>query len=95
MMKQDEAFAKAIEEAANEEFQPDLRYAAARYAAALLIARPDDETCLRWQRAVERELDELGPRRYSALGKAIDTFLERDDEDTDETARLIFEALAK
>lgn len=95
MIKQDEAFAKAIEEAANDEFQVDLRYASARYAAVLLIARPDDESCIRWQNAVERELNELGPRRHTELGKSIDAILERDDEDTDETARQIFEALAR
>lgn len=80
------------------QLEAELRARFAEYGAALLVERP--ELC-------RLELDEL-VQAYDAAAKQpewsheferlvadIDAVLERDDEDTDETARLIFEALAK
>lgn len=78
--------------------EAELRARAAEYAAALLVERPD---------FCRDELDAL-VQAYDAMAKApewtsatvhlmtgIELALSRDDEDTDETARQIFEALAQ
>lgn len=70
-----------------------VRASAARWAAALLEFRPED-TIDEQEALVEnlqRHASVTPPEIFSALWSA----LERDDEDTNETARLVFEALGK
>lgn len=74
-----------------------VRFAAGSWAASLLIARPDDELVMRTQEILEHNIDAAVKEGGVplALIADIDEALRRDDEDTDETARLIFGALAK
>lgn len=87
--EQDKGFAAAIEAAADAEFQATLRHAAALWAAELLVSRPEDtqesQAVLEFRLVTTHE---------TALTRRLWEALERDDEDTDETARLVFEALA-
>lgn len=76
--------------------EAELRARAAEYAAALLVERPD--LCRDELQALTDALDAAtGAKRdvFQPLIARIDELLQRDDEDTDETARLIFAALAK
>lgn len=80
MIKQDEA---------------ELRARAAEYAAALLVERP--ELCRDELQSLTDAMAVVANEQTYAvcLASCLAAILERDDEDTDETARLIFEALAK
>lgn len=79
--------------------EAELRARAAEYAAALLVERPD--LCRDELDALVQAMDaatrwaNAGGDVFQPLVARIDTILQRDDEDTDETARLIFEALAQ
>lgn len=78
--------------------EAELRASAARYAAALLEKRP--EFCDIELQLLVTALDQIAkvPEWTSDIVHfvtSIEQALERDDEDTDETARLIFAALAK
>lgn len=77
--------------------EAELRARAAEYAAALLVERPD--LCRDELQALTDALDAAtkdSPRfECQCLISRMDDILQRDDEDTDETARLIFEALAQ
>lgn len=72
--------------------EAELRARAAEYAAALLVERP--ELCQDEQMALQEALDDYDAIDSDFVGQ-IETLMNRDDEDTDETARLIFEALAR
>ena len=71
-----------------------LIFEAAGYASRLLVSRPEyvEMQLELLQIAMQRCEDE--PAIHPLIAR-LDAILERDDEDTDETARLIFEALAK
>lgn len=76
--------------------EAELRARAAEYAAALLVERP--ELCRDELQSLTDALDAATDAKrnvFQPLIARIDELLQRDDEDTDETARLIFEALAK
>lgn len=78
--------------------EAECRARAAEYAAALLVERP--ELCRDELDGLVQALDQTAkvPEWTSDTARLVAAFeeaLERDDEDTDETARLIFEALAK
>ncbi len=70
-----------------------LRRAAAMWASALLVKRPPET----WEEteALDRALSECLGRETAVLVADLEALLGRDDEDTDETARLVFEALGK
>lgn len=109
MTQNDEAFAPGQREPALIPANPlpkarysqpeaELRARAAEYAAALLVERP--ELCRDELDSFVQALDQIAkvPEWTSDIVHLVTAFentLERDDEDTDETARLIFEALAK
>lgn len=78
--------------------EAELRARFAEYGAALLVERP--ELCRDELDALVQAYDAAAKQpewshEFEQLVADIDAVLERDDEDTDETARLIFEALAK
>lgn len=76
------------------QLEAELRARAAEYAAALLVERPElcDDEGSALELAILRKSETEGECQ---LIEQIEAALQRDDEDTDETARLIFEALAK
>lgn len=78
------------------QLEAELRARAAEYGAALLVERP--ELCRDELQSLTDALDAAtkdSPRwECQCLISSLDDLLQRDDEDTDETARLIFRVLS-
>lgn len=77
------------------ETEAALHFRAAQYAALLLVQRPEecDEALHMLCDAIDAA-NKHGTPEIDQLTLALYAAIERDDEDTDETARLIFAALA-